>query len=209
MSPTRYPAVLTGLQLPTSSTSRRGGYSYGFDLRLDPIRLDHLRALKRLSTEELGLEESQQTVDPTGKDVGNCKPVDAQERGGGHGLPWRGLPGRIRREPGCTRPRGGTPLRRPQAVPLRLRGGARDAHASGRRGVRVAVVPAGDQGVPAVLPRLPRPLRRPQDARGARARGLPGHAPRRAAERVLGPLDETLWPPDADGASRDESGDDG
>src|SRR4051794_4987625 len=75
MSPTRYPAVLTGLQLPTSSTSRRGGYSYGFDLRLDPIRLDHLGALKRLSTEELGLEESQQTVDPTGKDVGNCKPA--------------------------------------------------------------------------------------------------------------------------------------
>src|SRR3954452_430603 len=68
---------LAGLQLPTSSTSRRGGYSYGFDLRLDPIRLDHLGALKRLSTEELGLEESQQTVDPTGKDVGNCKQREA------------------------------------------------------------------------------------------------------------------------------------
>jgi hypothetical protein len=26
---------------------------------------------------------------------------------------------------------------------------------------------------------------------------------------VLGPLDETLWPPGADGASRDESGNDG
>src|SRR3954465_2115054 len=63
--------VVCCLQLPTSSTSRRGGYSYGFDLRLDPISLDHLGALKRLSTEELGLEESQQTVDPTGKDVGN------------------------------------------------------------------------------------------------------------------------------------------
>ena len=62
------------------------------------------------------------------------RPVDAQEHVGGHGLPWRGLPGRIRREPGCPRPRGGTPLRRPPAVPLRLRGGARDAHASGRRG---------------------------------------------------------------------------
>src|SRR3954452_22570137 len=69
--------LLYALQLPTSSTSRRGGYSYGFDLRLDPIRLDHLGALKRLSTEELGLEESQQTVDPTGKDVGNCKAHDA------------------------------------------------------------------------------------------------------------------------------------
>ena len=34
-------------------------------------------------------------------------------------------------------------------------------------------------------------------------------ATRRAAERVLGPLDETLWPPGADGASRDESGNDG
>src|SRR5947209_15548671 len=61
------------LQLPTSSTSRRGGYSYGFDLRLDPIRLDHVGALKRLSTEEHDLQDSQQTVDPTGKDVGNCK----------------------------------------------------------------------------------------------------------------------------------------
>jgi hypothetical protein len=34
-------------------------------------------------------------------------------------------------------------------------------------------------------------------------------ATRRAAERVLGRLDETLWPPGADGASRDESGNDG
>src|SRR5436190_13313606 len=65
----------SGLQLPTSSTSRRGGYSYGFDLRLDPIRLDHVGTLKRLSTEEHDLEDSQQTIDPTGKDVGNCKPV--------------------------------------------------------------------------------------------------------------------------------------
>ncbi len=61
------------MQLPTSSTSRRGGYSYSFDLRLDPIRLDHVGALKRLSTEEHDLEDSQQTIDPTGKDVGNCK----------------------------------------------------------------------------------------------------------------------------------------
>ena len=34
-------------------------------------------------------------------------------------------------------------------------------------------------------------------------------ATRRAAEGVLGRLDETLWPPGADGASRDESGNDG
>ena len=34
-------------------------------------------------------------------------------------------------------------------------------------------------------------------------------ATRRAAERVLGRLDETLRPPGADGASRDESGNDG
>src|SRR3954454_23196199 len=60
------------LQLPTSSTSRRGGYSYGFDLRLDPIRLDHVRALERLSPEECDSEDSQQTIDQTGKNVGNC-----------------------------------------------------------------------------------------------------------------------------------------
>src|SRR5947209_3944549 len=65
---------LSGLQLPTSSTSHRGGYSCGFDLRLDPIRLDHVGALKRLRTEEHDLEDSQQTIDSTGKDVGNCKP---------------------------------------------------------------------------------------------------------------------------------------
>ena len=34
-------------------------------------------------------------------------------------------------------------------------------------------------------------------------------ATRRAAEGVLGRLDETLWPPGADGTSRDESGNDG
>src|SRR4051812_10069046 len=60
-------------QLPTSSTSRRGGYSFGFDLHLDPIRLDHVGALSRLSTEERDFEDSQQTIDLTGKDVGNCK----------------------------------------------------------------------------------------------------------------------------------------
>src|SRR4051794_24345752 len=59
------------LQLPTSSTSRRGGYSYGFDLRLDPIGLDHVGALRRLSPEEHELDDSQQTIDSTGKDVGN------------------------------------------------------------------------------------------------------------------------------------------
>src|SRR3954447_3567961 len=51
----------------------QGGYSYSFDLRLDPMRLDYIGALKRLSTEELDLEDSQQTFDLTGKDVGNCK----------------------------------------------------------------------------------------------------------------------------------------
>src|SRR3954465_5104939 len=45
--------------IPTSSTSRRGGYSCGFDLRLDPIRLDHVGTFKRLSTEEHDLEDSQ------------------------------------------------------------------------------------------------------------------------------------------------------
>src|SRR3954462_10068512 len=71
---------LRRLQLPTSSTSRRGGYSYGFDLRLDPIRLDHVGALKWLSTEEHDLEDSQQTIDPTRKDVGNCKGRTAPSR---------------------------------------------------------------------------------------------------------------------------------
>src|SRR5215213_1628630 len=69
--------ALRHLQLPTSSTSRRGGYSCGFDLRLDPIRLAHVGALKWLSTEEHDLEDSQQTIDPTRKDVGNCKMVSA------------------------------------------------------------------------------------------------------------------------------------
>src|SRR5947209_4844024 len=73
-------AVLNGLQLPTSSTSRRGGYSCGFDLRLDPIRLDHVGALKRLRTEEHDLEDSQQTIDSTGKDVGNCKAGNCSTR---------------------------------------------------------------------------------------------------------------------------------
>src|SRR4051794_20362138 len=72
-------------QLPTSSTSRRGGYSCGFDLRLDPIRLDHVGALKRLSTEEHDLEDSQQAVDATGKDVGNCKRLTATLRAGCRG----------------------------------------------------------------------------------------------------------------------------
>src|SRR4051812_169575 len=39
----------------------------------DPIRLDHVGALKRLSTEERDFEDSQQTIDPAGKDAGNCK----------------------------------------------------------------------------------------------------------------------------------------
>src|SRR3954462_13276967 len=78
-------AVLNGLQLPTSSTSRRGGYSCGFDLRLGPIRLDHVGALKRLSTEEHDLEDSQQAVDATGKDVGNCKRLTATLRAGCRG----------------------------------------------------------------------------------------------------------------------------
>jgi hypothetical protein len=51
----------------------QGGYSCGFDLRLDPTRLGHVGALKRLSTEEHDREGSQQTIDATGKDVGNCK----------------------------------------------------------------------------------------------------------------------------------------
>jgi Resolvase, N terminal domain len=47
---------------------------------LDPIRLDHVGALKRLSTEEHDLEDSQQTIDSTGKDVGNCKLVRRSHR---------------------------------------------------------------------------------------------------------------------------------
>src|SRR3954471_15073044 len=40
-------SVRPGLQLPTSPTGRRGGCSYGFDLRLDLTRLDHVGTLKR------------------------------------------------------------------------------------------------------------------------------------------------------------------
>src|SRR4051812_6775054 len=71
--PARRVSAVSALQLPTSSTGRRGGYSYDFDLRLDPIRLGHVGVLKRLSTEEHDREGSQQTIDRTGKDVGNCK----------------------------------------------------------------------------------------------------------------------------------------
>src|SRR3954469_25264747 len=37
------------------------------------IRLDHVGALSRLSTEERDFEDSQQTIDLTGKDGGNCR----------------------------------------------------------------------------------------------------------------------------------------
>src|SRR3954447_26470857 len=85
------------LQLPTSSTSRRGGYSCGFDLRLDPIRLDHVGALKRLRTEEHDLEESQQAIDSTGKDVGNCKGASPKPSRRSAAWGWRGSPARRRR----------------------------------------------------------------------------------------------------------------
>src|SRR3954471_13330436 len=62
-----------GLQLPTSSTSRRGGYGCGFDLCSDSIRIDEVKAFKRLSTKGGDLEESTQAVDLIGKDVGNRK----------------------------------------------------------------------------------------------------------------------------------------
>jgi hypothetical protein len=38
-----------------------------------PEKLADVETFKRLATEEHDLEESQQGVDPTGKDVGNCK----------------------------------------------------------------------------------------------------------------------------------------
>src|SRR3954469_18158510 len=78
-------SVVWGLQLPTSSTSRRGGYSYGFDLRLGPVRLDHVGTLKELATEKHDLKDSTQTVDSTGKDVVISNPprADLADR---HGL---------------------------------------------------------------------------------------------------------------------------
>jgi hypothetical protein len=41
------------------------------------MRLDHVGALKRLSTKEHDLEDSQQVIESTGKDVGNCKRLSA------------------------------------------------------------------------------------------------------------------------------------
>src|SRR4051812_23174978 len=64
------------MQLPTSSTSRRDGYSCGFDLCLRSK--GHLRwmASKPLSAEGHLLQGSWQGIDPTRKDVGNCKMVN-------------------------------------------------------------------------------------------------------------------------------------
>src|SRR3954447_7771560 len=64
---------LRRLQLPTSLTSRRCRYSYGFDLCLSPIRHSKRRLSKWLSTEGHAPEGSQQSLNRPGKDVGNCK----------------------------------------------------------------------------------------------------------------------------------------
>jgi IS66 Orf2 like protein len=64
---------LRRLQLPTSLTSRRGGYGCGLDRCLGPERLADVETFKWLGTEEDDLEEIQQGIDLTGKDVGNCK----------------------------------------------------------------------------------------------------------------------------------------
>src|SRR5947209_9637407 len=80
------------LQLPTSSTSRRGGYRYGFDLRLNPIRLDHVGAVKRLCMEEYDLEDRQQTINSVEEDVGNYKRTDR----------WRRAPRRSGPSQGCS-----------------------------------------------------------------------------------------------------------
>src|SRR3954471_14332886 len=69
-----------GLQLPTSSTSRRGGYGCGFDLCSDSIRIDEVKAFKRLSTKGGDLEESTQAIDLIGKDVGDRKSLSAYSR---------------------------------------------------------------------------------------------------------------------------------
>src|SRR3954468_3646491 len=61
------------LQLPTSSTSPRDGYSCGFDLCLSSKGHSKWMASKRLSAEGHLLQGSWQRIDPTWKDVGNCK----------------------------------------------------------------------------------------------------------------------------------------
>src|SRR3954447_9397617 len=66
-------SVVWALQLPTSSTSRRDGYSCGFDLCLSSKGHSKWMASKRLSAEGHLLQGSWQGVDPTWKDVGNCK----------------------------------------------------------------------------------------------------------------------------------------
>ena len=65
--------IRRSLQLPTSSTSRRGGYSCGFDLCLSPKGHSRWTASKRLSAEGHLFEGSPQLIDPAGKNVGNCK----------------------------------------------------------------------------------------------------------------------------------------
>src|SRR3954447_16777602 len=64
---------MTDLAITHIFDQPQSGYSCSFDLRLDPMRLDHVGALKRLSTKGGDLEDSQQAIDLTGKDVGNCK----------------------------------------------------------------------------------------------------------------------------------------
>src|SRR3954464_8740456 len=65
--------VARHLQLPTSSTSRRDGYSCGFDLCLSSKGHSKWMASKRLSAEGHLLQGSWQGIDPTWKDVGNWK----------------------------------------------------------------------------------------------------------------------------------------
>jgi hypothetical protein len=47
-----------------------------------PEKLADVETFKRLGTEEHDLEESQQGVVPTGKDVGNCKRLKDTLRAG-------------------------------------------------------------------------------------------------------------------------------
>src|SRR3954453_22308346 len=52
-----------GLAITHIFDQPQSGYSCSFDLRLDPMRLDHVGALKRLSTKGGDLEDSQQAID--------------------------------------------------------------------------------------------------------------------------------------------------
>src|SRR4051794_8487314 len=124
-------ARLSTLQLPTSSTSRRGGYGCGFDLCSDSIRIDEVKAFKRLSTKGGDLEESTQAIDLIGKDVGNRKSSGTTRRAS-----------RTRAISTPPRPAAGTRCARATTIRGRPRPTSRTGAGSGGRGDGGAAPPS-------------------------------------------------------------------